>query len=364
MIKVFNYPWHIAHQYSLMQLPDTQWDWLVQHRRQYSSFPRGPFFEEMGGTWVPHYEEGKYDVALLHLDQQCFEDTIWERGKGSLYREVNSVVKDIPKIVIMHGTPFYPEMFTSDVTEDNYKELGLTKHSIGMSSELIKKFKEAVEDIDVVVFNSRQAQKQWGFYVEGSDVTKPQFVRTTKAGKKQYALTIWHGLDSDEWWNLPKEPRVVTMISPAGLDRYYDRTLLRGVKELLAEKGIEHCHITVDASFKSWDEYRNFLGRSLVYFNPTHESPMPRSRTEAMLSGCAIVTRPGQDVEEFIEDGKNGVIVPRNPQFIAEVIEALILDYKKAVELGNNARKTAKEVFSVEEYHRNWQNVFNLLKHE
>ena len=344
VIKVFNYPWHISHQYSLMQIPNTKWDWLVQHRRQYSAFPRGEIMEKYGVDWVPHYEKGKYDFALLHLDQQCFEESLWERGKGSLFREVNSVIgNDIPKIVIMHGTPYYPEAFPSDIGTNNYKELGFTEDQINMSSILIKRFHEVTKDFSAIIFNSKKAQKQWGM------ADDPR------------AKTIWHGLNPNEWYDLPKEPRVVTMISPAGLDKYYDRTFLRAVKELLAEKNIHHCHITSDATFKSWEEYRQFLGRSLVYFNPTLESPMPRSRTEAMLSGCCVITTPHQDADEYIKNGENGLLVSRNPQLVADLIEGLIHDYKKAITLGQAGKKTAIELFSKERYHKEWSEVINKI---
>jgi len=343
MTKIFNYPWHIAHQYDLAKIPDTEWSWLVQHRRSYSAFPRDDFFSKYNFEWVPYYEPGKYDVAILHLDQQCFEPGIAERGKGSLFLHVNSVVDDIPKIVIMHGTPFYPESFKSDITKDNYKGLGFTEDQIGMSSELIHLFNQWVEDIDFIIFNSHTAQKQWGY------ANSPK------------ARTIWHGMDEEEWYNLPKEPRVVTMISPGGLDAYYDRTFLRGVKELLQERDIEHCHITVDASFKNWEEYRQFLGRSLLYFNPTKESPMPRSRTEAMMSGCCVLTTPHQDADMFVENGVNGILVPRNPNVVADLIEGLLHDYKKAVEIGNRGRETAKKVFNAERYRSEWREVLEML---
>ncbi len=358
--KIYNYPWHISHQASLVKIPDTKWSWLIQHRRQYSTFPRDDFFTEYGMEWVPYYEEGKYDFALLHLDQQCFEEDLWKRGKGSLFREINSVIQDIPKVLIMHGTPFYPEAFTCDIKEGNYKKLGFTKDQIGMSSVLINKFKEVIKDIDVIIFNSKTAQRQWGF------ATDNQFMLTevgkTSKGNPQYALTIWHGLNADNWYDLPKEPRVVTMISPAGLDMYYDRTFLRAVKEALSERDIEHCHITVDASFKSWHEYRNFLGRSLVYFNPTRQSPMPRARSEAMLSGCCVVTRGGQDVEDFIEDGKDAVMVPRSPSAVADIIETLILDYKTAIKIGQAGKAKAQEVFSEKRFQEDWKRVINIIK--
>lgn len=351
-IRIFNYPWHIAHQYELMKLPNTKWSWLAQHRRSYSAFPRDDFFEKFGGEWVPHYESGKYDIALLHLDQQCFEDGIWDRGKGSLYEQVNRVITDIPKVCIMHGTPFYPENFESDITEENYQTLGYSKDQIGMSSVLIEKFKEAVKDIDALIFNSHTAGRQWG-YPDG------EYVSST--GKKQIAKSIWHGLDPNEWYDLPKEPRVITMISPGGLDMYYDRTLLRAVKEMLAERNIEHCHVTVDVQFKSWEEYRQFIGRSLIYFNPTRESPMPRSRTEAMYSGACVLSIKGQDAEEFIETGVNGIIVPRNPEKIVELIEGLLYDYKTAVEMGQKGKQTALEKFDYRRYQQDWLDVLNRI---
>ena len=318
-----------------MKLPDTEWFWLAQHRRPYSNGARGNFYEKYPLKNIPYYEEGKYDVAILHLDQQCFEESLWERGKGSVYREFNESIKDIPKIVIMHGTPYYPEQFSSDIREENYKEMGYTKDQVGMSSNLIEKCKEAIGD-NIMISNSRQAAKEWGF-----------------------GGSIIHGMPEDEWFDLPKEPRVVTMISPGGLDKYYDRAFLKAVKELLEEKDISHCHITVDAQFKNFDEYREFLGRSLLYFNPTRESPMPRARTEAMLSGCCVITTPHHDADEFIEDGVNGFLVPRTPTKVVALIEELLNDYKKAIKVGQAGKKMAQGIFSIERYQQDWIKFIN-----
>jgi len=161
-IKIFNYNWHIAHQFSLVQIPNTKWTYLEQNRRQYSSGVRGDFVKDYNIDYVPHYEEDKYDVALLHIDQQCFEEGIWNYGKGSLYKDLNVVIKDIPKIVIMHGTPYYPEKFQSDITKVNYEKKGYTKNQIGMSSELIDMCKDIIGD-NIMVTNSKMAAKQWGF---------------------------------------------------------------------------------------------------------------------------------------------------------------------------------------------------------
>lgn len=316
-IRVFGHPWHLAHQYELAKLPFVDWSWLIQYKRPYSAKARGDF---MAGRWVEKYEKGKYDVAVLHLDQQCVDQELWERGKGTLYRDLNEIITDIPKIVIMHGTPYYPEKFSKDF--------------------IVERVREIVGD-NFMVTNSRQCAKDFGF-----------------------GHPIIHGIDPSEWLDLPKEPRVVTMVSPGGLDKYYDREFLEAIREELLERGINHCHITVDWVAESWEDYKNFLGRSLIFLAPFKDSPMPRARTEAMLSGCCILTTPWQDAGDFIKHGQNGYIigdqntgVPRNPSAVADLVEKLIEDYETAIALGQEAKKTAKELFSVERYQNDWKAV-------
>ena len=287
--------------------------------------PRGDFFPP--DHWVDAYEPGKYDVAILHLDQQCVDSDILERGKGSMYNQLNKVITDIPKIVIMHGTPY----------ELEYME----------TPEFVKKFVDIIGN-NYVVFNSHRAKEQWCFGMDGE----------LKGFNPEQGEVIWHGLDPAEWWDLPKEPRVVTMIGPAGLPTYYDRPFLSAIKEELAQRDIMHCHITVDWSAKSWDDYRNFLGRSLLYLNPAKESPMPRSRTEAMLSGCCVLTTPWQDADKFIKHGENGFLIPRDPERVADLVEDLMLNrYKEAIAIGQKGKETAKELFSVERYQNDWKRV-------
>lgn len=316
-IRVFGHPWHLAHQYELAKLPFFDWSWLIQYKRPYSKKSRTDFMKD---RWVPFYEPGKYDVAILHLDQQCVEEEIWQRGKGSLYRELNQVIQDIPKIVIMHGTTYYPEKFSKQ--------------------EVIERVKEIVGD-NPMITNSRQCAQDFGF-----------------------GTPIIHGLDPAEWVDLPKEIRVVTMVSPGGLDKYYDRTFLENIREELVERDIQHCHITVDWQADGWEDYRNFLGRSLIFLAPFKDSPMPRSRTEAMLSGCCILTTPWQDAGSFITHGENGFIigdektgVPRNPKSVADLIEHLLENPEVARSVGQKGKKTALELFSVENYRAQWAGV-------
>jgi Glycosyltransferase len=187
-----------------------------------------------------------------------------------------------------------------------------------------------------MVVNSERAAEMWG-----------------------WGHPIIHGLDPDEWWSLDKEPRVVTMISPGGLPKYYDRAFLEAVIERLRSKNIVHCHITVDWIAKDWNQYREFLGRSLVYFNPTRESPMPRSRTEACLSGCCVLSTPHHDWDKYVTNGYDGFIVKRDPNYTADLIEYLIKDYKKAKAIGARAREMAKKHFHMDRYRKNWLDLID-----
>ena len=331
-LRCFNHPWHLGNQHEIMKTPNIEWDWLINTRRRYSEMPRGDMISKYGIKWVTHYEPGKYDFALLHFDQQCLDDKLWFRGKGSMLRELSEVVQDIPKIVICHGTPYWPERFPA------YNEFD--EPCDGISQELIRRAKEATRGC-YVIMNSKRAAEQWGF-----------------------GTPIWHGMDEEEWFDLPKEPRVITMISPAGLPKYYDRDFLQGIREALQEEGIDHCHITVDWSAKNLNDYRDFLGRSLIYINPTKESPMPRSRTEAMLSGCCVLTTPHQDADQFMEDGKNGFIIKeRNPYAVVEMVKERLANYKETIAIGQRGKDTARRLFNTERFTTEWRNfVDNAIK--
>jgi hypothetical protein len=321
-LKILDYCWHIGHQADFYNaLKDVaDFYWIRQYKRPFSNQPRG----ELNVKNITHYEPGVYDAVILHLDQQCFEaKNISELGKGVLYKELNEVINDIPKIVVNHATPYWPEEYPSDLPD-------------GCSQKLKDRMKKAVGN-NIMVVNSYKAQKQWGF-----------------------GETIVHGMNPNDWWDLPKERQVVTMISAGGLDMYYDRQFLESVKDLLwEEEEIKLCHITVDINFRNFDEYRNFIGRSLVYFNPTRESPMPRARTEAMLSGCCVITTGNQDASNFIEHGRNGFLTLRNPREAVNQIKWCFNNYEKAVAIGQAGKETAKKLFGVDRYKKEWMSVLS-----
>jgi len=305
-MKIFTTAWHCGHQYDLFNaLKDCQFDLLINNCREWAENSR-PF--PKNARMVSHYEPGKYDLAILDLDQQCIDSA--RSCKGLLYRELNAIIKDIPKIVINHGSPIWPEVYTKE--------------------EIVKSIRKLV-GYNVMVVNSHKAREEWGF------------------GK-----VIWHGMGLDEWRDLPKDPRIVTAVSPAGLDAYYNRRLYKATDKELGKHGIQIVHFRIHAFFKDWDDYKDYLGRSLIYFDYSLHTPMNRAKTEAMLSGCCVVTAKNHDVEKYIVDGKNGFIVKNNPYSASKLLLELINDYDRCIKVGQAGKETAQKLFNRERYRNNW----------
>lgn len=323
---------HVGHQYELAKMSFIErYDLLTNPYRSWGTSHR-PFPDKC--HWVTHFKKNYYDLVILHVDQQSIYNP--EAGdrihKGKIYTEVREIVgDDCPIVTINHMTPFH----------DKYE-----------SPFVVKWIKDMTEGTTVVV-NSYEAAKQWGF-----------------------GRVIIHGMITDEWWDLPKEPRAITVLSPRGMEKAYRRIFLNTVRRILAEQGVPFIWVGVDKAkggFPSFEEYREFIGRSLVFFMPTWQSPRPRARTEAMLSGCCVVSTPYQDASTYIEDGVNGFLTtqheikdPRimdNPEYAAKIIKRLVLDNPdEAVRIGQKGKETAIKLFNFENFEKQWVEMLKDIK--
>lgn len=317
-LKIFSTPWHIGAQRELIKAIDADWYYIINHTRKWADSIR-PQPDNL--HWVTEFDPKLYDLVILHQDQQM---AVGDLGKSKLFFQLEKVTrgKGVPRIVQNHGTPTYPEKFTPE--------------------QLKKFFTKIAKRFDRVVVNSHQAFKEW---------------------ELPNSRTIIHGMRQDEWFDLPKEPRIVTFISPAGIgDKYYNRKLLNATRDILKEDyGIQHIWMCQDTpSFDNWEHYKTFLGESLIYFNPTYGSPMPRTRGEAMHSGCCIVTTKYHDADTFIRHNENGFIVPNNPESCARLLSDLLLNrYKDCVEIGQEGKRTAKKLFNRERLKKDWMTMIN-----
>lgn len=328
-LKVFGHVWHLGHQHELLKLAEkypVEFTFIENNVKKWTRTAHRGIPEHL--NWAQTYEKGKYDLAILHLDQQCVNPDV---GKGWLYKDLNHVVDDIPKIVVMHGTPDYQEVYDESLVIN-----GGEVHT-KQGKKHLEGIKEMVGD-NAMVVNSYEAVNRWG-----------------------WGYPIIHGMDPDEWYDLDKEPRVTMTLTPGGLDHYYNRRLISDMKKMVYEKsGYEFIHTTVRYEPKDFRDYREFIGSSLLHAYPFWDSPMPRARTEAMLSGACVLSSRHHNADEFIENGVNGFIVPDNPLSYAETIDQLInYHYEECVEIGQRAKETAMKYFHIDSYLDDWWELIN-----
>ena len=92
------------------------------------------------------------------------------------------------------------------------------------------------------------------------------------------------------------------------------------------------------------ESYQMFLQASTVHVYLTRPFILSWSMVESMSAGCALVASKTPPVEEFVEDGVNGLLANfREPSHIAMRIEEALEDAELRKRLGKAARETVLE---------------------
>lgn len=326
--RIADTTWHVMHQLDMLHAlrDDVEFDFIMNSWRQWQD-PRFSSVRAIPNNvkFVSHYEKGKYDAAILHLDQQAANPNI---NKVRIYNELNNEIKDIPKIVINHGTPVYPEFLQEPgMTQDEAQEVcvGRVKKLIGSNT---------------MVVNSHEAasEREWG-----------------------WGTPLVHGMNPDNWYDGLKEPRIFTALSPGGLDCYYNREVMKSTFNLLREAGSGIFWAKINVSFPQFNDYREFLGKSLIYLDTSTRTPMNRARTEAMLSGCCVVQVKGaHDLDRWAKDGENIILVENNPTEIAKILIDLVENqYDKCLKIGQAGKKMAMKEFSPSRYREDFLSLLS-----
>ena len=109
-----------------------------------------------------------------------------------------------------------------------------------------------------------------------------------------------------------------------------------------------------DYAYAKFNNYIKTVGEFSIYFNPTIRSPMPRSRTEAMMCGLATVSYETHDVNLFIKNGING-FYSKDTKELADYIIYLCDHPNVCEKIGKEGRKTACDIFNHDRYLYEWQ---------
>jgi len=95
---------------------------------------------------------------------------------------------------------------------------------------------------------------------------------------------------------------------------------------------------------------------SRVFVNTSLISPVPTALLEAMACGCAVVTTGTAMIPEVIRHGENG-LMSNDPGELRSYCERLLADEDLARRLGEQARRTILERFSMTTFVTNWDRL-------
>jgi len=104
-------------------------------------------------------------------------------------------------------------------------------------------------------------------------------------------------------------------------------------------------------------ELLSIYQKASVFLNTSVWKACPLPLLEAMSVGCPVVTTSTSIISDFVEDGVNGYI-SNDPEKLKEYILELLNDKDKAKELGQNARQTIIDQFSLDPFLAQWNSVF------
>ena len=192
------------------------------------------------------------------------------------------------------------------------------------------------------VFISEFSRKEWGWGENEADV-------------------VHHGINSDLFSpGAPPSQRTPHLLSVVNdwvnRDRECGFTLWRASTEGLPVKvygktpGLSEPAPSPEALAEGYRTSRVFLNTSLV-------SPIPTALLEGMACGCACVSTATAMIPEIIEHGVNGLLA-NTPEEIRGACQLLLENNDLADRLGEAARRTIVERFSLDAFVKNWDRIF------
>lgn len=91
------------------------------------------------------------------------------------------------------------------------------------------------------------------------------------------------------------------------------------------------------------------LSRASVFVLPSYAEGLPMSVLEAMAAGCPVVATRVGGIPDLVTDGVDGLLVPPgDPHALAAALQKILRDPAFAQQLGNAARQTIANRYTVE----------------
>ncbi len=124
-----------------------------------------------------------------------------------------------------------------------------------------------------------------------------------------------------------------------------DGSSMKSVLEYIERHNLYSDRVTLLGYVRA-EEKATVLGSHHIYCLPSYGEGMPCSILEAMAFGMPIITTPVGGIKYLFENGKMGYFVEKNdPEVIANLIECLIIDKGRMIDIGLYNHSYAKENF-------------------
>jgi glycosyltransferase involved in cell wall biosynthesis len=131
----------------------------------------------------------------------------------------------------------------------------------------------------------------------------------------------------------------------AGEDKSRSGDNRRQLERLIAELGLSQ-----RISLVGWvDDVAELLATFDLFISPSRSEPFGLSIVEAMAAGVPVIATRSEGAREIIDDEETGRLVPiGDADSLANAIRQMLSDPKEGERFSENARKVARERFSLE----------------
>lgn len=202
---------------------------------------------------------------------------------------------------------------------------------------------------DINVFISEYSVRAWKFDIDDSSVR-----------------IIRHGVDTDLFKpaeNGHNDGKVLTVVNDyinrdwcCGWSIYKEISETKHLKDRMNPIGNTPGFSQAAPGLRSLiSSYQN----ASVFLNTSTVSPIPTALIEAAACGCPIVSTDNCAISELIKDGHNGFLHSKDPIYLADRVSYLLENPEKAKIMGQRARETVLEKFSLDKHIVAWKQLFD-----
>lgn len=194
---------------------------------------------------------------------------------------------------------------------------------------------------DINLFISEYSRKQWGWDKNEADVVHhgvdTELFCPGEEEKKLHALSVVNDWINRDWC--------------CGFTFWQQATKGLKVRVVGNTPGLSNPAASTEDLVKEYQSSALFVNTSLI-------SPVPTALLEAMACGLPCVSTMNCMIPEIIKHNENGLLA-QSPEEMNIYIQLLLSNEEMRKRLGEAARKTIVERFSMDSFVNKWNNIFD-----